>query len=116
RTSVDLSEQWLVSCNVDSRTCNSGGFAMHNYFMTSTTESHPCGGKGAVLEVDFPYATTTLSCACPYQHYYSLDHWSYIGEFPGLFATHDQIKNAVYQHGPLFIAVKAGYTAFRSYD
>lgn len=115
RKSVDLSEQWLVSCNEDGWSCD-GGYAAHNYFMTSTTETDPCGDQGAVLEQDFPYQASDLTCACPYEHFYTLNGWSYIGVIPGLFATQDQIKNALYQRGPLWITVKAGYPAFRNYS
>jgi putative hemolysin len=43
---VDLSEQWLVSCNSDGWSCSGGWFA-HNYHQWKTD---PCGDSGAVLE------------------------------------------------------------------
>jgi C1A family cysteine protease len=115
RRSIDLSEQWLVRCNQDDWDC-SGGYASHNYFMNVTTESDPCGGTGAPLESEFPYTATDGECACPYPHHYFLSHWSYIGVVPGVFATDDQIKNALYQRGPMWITLKAGYDEFRNYS
>ncbi len=117
REAVDLSEQWLLGCaSADGLDCG-GGWAAHNYFLDSTSESDPCGGKGAVLESQLPYAAIDTTCGCPYTHSYLIDHWSYIGLIPGVLATDDQIKNAVYQHGPLFVTVRAGYPGFdSSYD
>lgn len=108
---VDLSEQWLVSCNEDgwSQPCTpeNGGFVGHNYFWPLATESDACGDDGAVLDEDFPYTAGNPPCACPFEHRFWNDGWSYIGLIPGVFATRDQIKNAIYQHGPIAASVNA---------
>lgn len=106
RKQVDLSEQWLVSCNRDGMDCD-GGFAAHNYFVRSSSYNDSCGGDGAVLESDFPYRAVNGNCRCPYEHHYWLSGWSYIGVIPGVFATDDQIKRAIYYYGPITAAINA---------
>ena len=59
--SVDLSEQWLVSCNQSGWGCDGGWYA-HSYHGWLTD---PCGGTGAVLESDFPYLANDGPCGCP---------------------------------------------------
>ncbi len=44
---VDLSEQWLVSCNQSGYSCGHGGWFAHEYHRSATD---PCGQTGAVLE------------------------------------------------------------------
>ena len=56
--SVNLSEQWLVSCNREGYGCG-GGWWAHEYH-EATTDS--CGGTGAVLEADFPYVAWDAPC------------------------------------------------------
>jgi len=116
---VDLSEQWLVSCNQEvdppqtlEKTwgCN-GGWWAHDYFTGAATD--PCGGSGAVFEADFPYIGS-VTCHCPYPHGYAMDSWAYIGaedEIP----TVDAIKQAIMEYGPVCAAVYVG-DAFRAYD
>ncbi len=109
---VDLSEQWLVSCNQETEPphllgdgewgCNGGWFA-HQYH-----ESAPdrCAGFGAVLEADFPYAHSDVPCDCPYNHRYWIDSWAYVGgeeEIPPV----DGIKQAIMTYGPVSAAVYA---------
>jgi C1A family cysteine protease/putative hemolysin len=106
---VDLSEQWLVSCNRDGWNCGGGDFA-HKYHM-KTPDS--CGGSGAVLESDFGYAAANLLCDCPYPHPFALDAWSYIDpsvEVPDA----DLIKRAIMAYGPISVGVYAD-NAFGSY-
>ncbi len=115
RRHVDLSEQWLVSCNEDGWSCG-GGFVAFNYFVSGATESDPCGDDGAVLESDFPYTAADSSCNCPYEHRYWLDSWGYTGTVPGVMGLNDQIKYQVYYRGPVAAAMRAGYQAFHDYD
>ncbi len=53
---VDLSEQWLVSCNRDGWGCG-GGWWAHDYH---EWKDDPCDGVGAVLEEYFPYQALDL--------------------------------------------------------
>lgn len=96
---VDLSEQWLLSCNVDDMTC-AGGWFCHRYHLT---EGDPCGDSGAVFEADFAYAATELPCGCPYTHHYWIEDWSYVpgGDIPSVSA----IKTAILDHAPVAVAI-----------
>lgn len=115
---VDLSEQWLVSCNtyVDSWGrhwgCDGGWYA-HDYFMEEPVGEKyvdECGQTGAVLEKKFPYGSQEWAdtgyvpnCECPYPHRYYIKDWKYIGSQNG--NTIDQIKSAILNYGPIACAV-----------
>lgn len=106
---VDLSEQWLVSCNQSGWDC-SGGWWAHSYHQSSTDA---CGGTGAVLEADFPYVATEAACNCPYTHYYTIDGWAYVsGEVTPSVA---EIKQAILDYGPVCVSIRVN-TAFQNYD
>ncbi len=106
---VDLSEQWLVSCNRDGWSCGGGWFA-HDYHEWKTD---PCGGTGAVMEADFPYVAYDAPCNCPYPHEYLIDDWAYVGNdhtIPPVSA----IKQAILDYGPVSVAVYAN-SAMQAY-
>ena len=107
--SVDLSEQWLVSCNSEGWGCG-GGWWAHDYHMWKTD---PCGGTGAVLESSFPYRASNADCDCPYEHAYLIDDWAFVpgGDIPSAAA----IKQAIYDYGPVCVAICVN-SAFQSYD
>jgi C1A family cysteine protease len=107
---VDLSEQWLVSCNESSWDCG-GGWFTHDYFLD---KGDKCGDPGAVLEEYFPYAASDLPCDCPYPHSYFIESWAFIG------GEHDvpsdaAMKQAILDYGPISIACYASY-AMQAYD
>lgn len=97
---VDLSEQWLVSCNQDGWDC-AGGWWAHDYHQWKTD---PCNGTGAVYETDFPYTATNGTCNCPYNHHYLIDGWAYVGSSYGVPSV-DAMKQAIMLHGPISVAV-----------
>lgn len=106
---VDLSEQWLVSCNSNGWDCSGGWFA-HDYHQFATD---PCGGTGAVMEADFPYTATNGTCNCPYDHYYTIMSWAYIGDsysIPSVAA----MKQAIIDYGPISVTVHAN-SAMQAY-
>ncbi|MGD8450709.1 MAG: C1 family peptidase [Phycisphaerae bacterium] len=107
---VDLSEQWLVSCNREGYGCG-GGWWVHQYHQ-STTDS--CGGTGAVLESAFPYTAQDSPCGCPYAHPYVIDGWAYIGTSYGIPST-DAIKQAIMTYGPVSVAIRVN-SAFQYYS
>lgn len=109
---VDLSEQWLVSCNQEGYGCG-GGWWCHDYFMEDGS-TDPCGDSGAVLEEYFPYTATNAPCDCPYPHDYFIDDWAYVGDPNGV-ATVDEIKQAIYDYGVVSVAVCVN-TAFHDYN
>jgi inhibitor of cysteine peptidase len=98
---ADLSEQFLVSCNSDGWNCSGGGTAHKYHYDTlgiNQTE------VGAVLEADKPYTATNGTCTEAYDHPYSLTGWSYVaGGYPSV----DQLKNAIYEYGPIKVSVCA---------
>lgn len=106
---VDLSEQWLVSCNRDGWGCQ-GGWWAHDYLEWKTD---PCGGTGAVLEEDFPYVATNAPCNCPYPHSYLIEDWKFIGSGGGVPSV-DSMKQAIMDYGPISVAVAVN-SAFANY-
>ena len=99
---VDLSEQWLVSCNKDYWGCN-GGWWAHDYH---EWKKGSCGGIGAVLESDFPYSASDESCNGPYDHPYIIENWAFIGSKYGI-PVESAIKQAVTDYGPVSASVRA---------
>jgi putative hemolysin len=99
---VDLSEQWLVSCNQSGWGCGGGGFA-HGYHML---KRDPCGGSGAVLETDFPYMASGVPCDCPYPHTYWLRGWGFLDRSVDVPST-EMIKRAIMTYGPVSVGVMA---------
>ena len=104
---VDLSEQWLVSCNRDGWGCD-GGWWAHEYHAGLIGK---CGGTGAVLEEYFPYVAYDQPCSGPYPHDYLLvDNdgdgysWEFIGG-EGSIPSVEKIKQAIYTYGPVSAAV-----------
>lgn len=96
---VDLSEQWLVSCNTHGWGCN-GGWWAHDYFQWKMDK---CNGTGAVLEKDFPYRAEDLPCEGPYDRPYMIDSWRFIGFSQGVAPT-ESIKQAILEYGPVSVA------------
>jgi len=117
---VDLSEQWLVSCNQETDPpivvgkgtwgCN-GGWWAHAYHQGTKTDS--CGGWGAVLEDNFPYEWDDAPCNCPYVHTYAIDSWAFIGPELGI-PDINAMKQAILEYGPISVAVCVDLT-FASY-
>ena len=107
---VDLSEQWLVSCNREGWGCN-GGWWAHDYHVWKTDSFD---GTGAVLEEYFPYVASNAPCDGPYPHDYLMDTWHFIGWSQGV-PSPDAIKQAILDYGPVSVAVAVD-SAFGGYD
>jgi len=107
---VDLSEQWLVSCNQNGWGCN-GGWWAHDYHQWKTDSFF---GTGAVLEKNFPYTASDVLCDGPYPHNYLIDSWSFVG-FSGIIPIVDSIKQAIMDYGPISVAVAVD-SAFGEYN
>lgn len=107
---VDLSEQWLVSCNRNGWSCD-GGWWAHSYHQWKTDS---CGYAGAVLEAGFPYVASDAACNCPYTHVYFIDSWAYIGDSRSIPAT-SAVKQAIMDYGPVSASVYVN-SAFQSYS
>jgi hypothetical protein len=107
---TDLSEQWLLSCNVDGMTC-AGGWFCHGYHIA---KGDACGDSGAVFEADFPYVASDVPCGCPYQHHYWIEDWAYVGD-GGSVPSVGSIKQAILDHGPVAVAIRTP-AAFHAYS
>ena len=110
---VNLSEQYLVSCNREGWGCN-GGWWAHDYHGGPTYRTDYCGGVGAVLGSAFPYYAQDVQCDCPYPHSYLIGDWLYVGwgnQIPPV----DSIKQAIMDYGPVACAVYAD-SDFQSYQ
>jgi len=101
---VDLAEQWLVSCNRELPLkwgCDGGWFAF-DYFIR---KKDLCSQYGGVLEKYFPYAAADLPCSgCPYTRDHYIDAWYYIGDGISI-PPIDQIKQAIMEFGPVGVGV-----------
>ncbi|MEW5994833.1 MAG: C1 family peptidase [Candidatus Zixiibacteriota bacterium] len=107
---VDLSEQWLVSCNRNGWGCEGGWFA-HDYHQWKTDA---CDSTGAVLEADYPYVAYDSPCSCPDPHPHRIKSWAFIGSqysVPGV----SLIKQAILDYGPVSVAVYVN-AAFQAYN
>ncbi len=89
---LDLSEQYLVSCNTWGWGCNGGLWA--NDMLVD---------PGAMLESCFPYTATDAPCneTCP--HPYAMNGWSFVTA-DYVVPSVDEIKQAIYTYG----SVQAG--------
>ncbi len=93
---VDLSEQYLVSCNGKGWGCN-GGWWAHDLLVS----------PGAVLEADFPYVASDVPCGGPYNYPFKLNGWAYVsGEDRVPPVT--TLQQAIYDYGPVSAAVYVG--------
>ncbi|RLC98957.1 MAG: hypothetical protein DRI77_03890, partial [Chloroflexi bacterium] len=108
---IDLAEQYLLSCNTEGWNCSDGGWWAHDYHWNKPTPSQ----AGAVLESEFPYeADDTVPCSRPYTHPHKIISWDYVGSSRGIPSV-DAIKQAIYDHGPVAAAICAG-SAFQNYN
>ncbi len=107
----DLAEQYLVSCNNEGWGC-SGGWWAHHYHTDSMVSGEL--EAGAVAETDFPYAAADLACNPPHDKMAQLESWSQVTT-PYTLPTVDQLKQAMFDHGPLSVAVCVN-DAFQAYS
>jgi len=94
----NLSEQWFVNCS--QYNCD-GGWCPADMFKS----------KGAVYETDEPYKAANGTCKSSYTYHEKIISYKEIGTQP----TTDQIKNAIYTYGPVWVCVNAG-SNFNAYS
>ncbi|MFW5871152.1 MAG: C1 family peptidase [Verrucomicrobiota bacterium] len=112
RVAEDLSEQFLVSCNLDGYGCG-GGLSVHKYHYDTPAAD---GRIGAVYESDSPYVAADTPCDGPYPRPYVLDGWGYVGNGEmDMDIPDDDIKEAIYEYGPVMAVVYVG-PAFQAYS
>ena len=117
-TTTDLSEQFLISCNVETPepwSCTGGLFA-HDYHWNKVTAS---GEAGAVAESEKPYNAADEPCCsiltpCPFNHSWKLTSWSCVAgdatppdccRCNGQIVSTCDIKRAIMRYGPVSAAV-----------
>jgi hypothetical protein len=111
---VDLSEQWLISCNTDSYICTWGWFDALDYYVAGG-DVGSCGHTGAIFESEFPYTgDDEAACTCPTTHHFWLKSWAYIVDDSHV-PTVAQIKTAVQTYGPVVAGVFSN-AAFANYS
>ena len=108
--SLDLAEQYLVSCNTDGWGCD-GGWWAHDYH--EWKYAFPETVAGAVYESQFPYTATDAPCGGPYEHHDPIADWVFVGSENSVPST-DAIKQAIVDHGPVSAAVCVN-SAFQAY-
>jgi hypothetical protein len=106
---VDLSEQWLISCNRNDYGC-AGGWIALPYF---GSRQDACGQTGVVSEDVFPYRAADVPCGCPHPRDYQVHDWAFVAsddEAPPV----DQIKYAIMMHGPVTtgVCVNSAFSAY----
>ena len=97
----DLAEQWLVNCATDMSGC-SGGWCPHHWWQ------YP----GAVYESQEPYIAVDGTCDASYTYYEVID--SYADVIGGPQPADADIKQAIYDYGPVWVAIDAG-SNFQNY-
>ncbi len=110
--SVDLSEQWLISCT-GAGGCGGGWHTRAYEYLMLDGLLDFCGDSGAVLEVAFPYTESDSACGCPYTHPYSIYSWVVVGPDGGTPGV-EQIKQAIMDYGPVSTCVRVT-DAFQAY-
>ncbi|MFC1852727.1 C1 family peptidase [candidate division CSSED10-310 bacterium] len=96
---VDLSEQDLVNCNSYGFGCDGGYFDAFDDYVN----------PGAVLESCQPYTGSEGSCSTSCAHPYQISSWAYVGGDSSI-PSIEQIKTAIYTHGPVAAAVTADFS------
>jgi inhibitor of cysteine peptidase len=102
---IDLSEQYLISCNESGWDCD-GGLTAHIYHYDTAGMNQ--GAPGAVLESVKPYTESNGTCPTNYAKPYILDSWQFVTGSEWTIPTVDQIKSAIYTYGPITAGVCAG--------
>ncbi len=108
---VQLSEQYLLSCNSEGYDC-SGGWWAHDYHQWKTSSGD--WEAGAVSQVAEPYLAQKGICNAPYEKVAKILDWGYVGNANDL-STTDAIKQAIYEHGPVAAAICVN-AAFSEYS
>jgi predicted secreted protein len=113
-STLDLSEQYLVSCNTYSFNCVDGGnWSAHDYHYNLNGQVN--NPPGAVLESEFPYTHSDGVCARVYNHPYKITGWTYLDpSSPPVVPSVELIKQAIYNYGPLGVSICVA-DAFQDY-
>lgn len=95
---VDLSTQQIVSCAKDAYGCGGGFMSTADYILN----------PGLALAKDYPYTATSSRCKNPLPHIAAkAASYSFIGA-SNRAPTTDELKQAIYTYGSIFVTVSAG--------
>jgi C1A family cysteine protease len=92
--SENLSEEWCLDCNSYGYSCSGGWWVFGDFY------------NGVPRESCYPYVGSKGTCNSGCTKYYPMDAWYYVGSSSGVPSTSD-IKNAIYNYGPVAAAVCA---------
>jgi len=93
RKRVDLSEQYLISCNTSGWGCKKGWWA-HGYHIN----------PGAIMERCFPYQAAEVPCKSNCPHRYKIDSWFFINSKDSIPYV-ESIQGAILKYGPIAASV-----------
>ncbi|UCH98232.1 MAG: PKD domain-containing protein, partial [Candidatus Aminicenantes bacterium] len=88
----NLSEQWLLDCNTLGYSCSGGWWGYPDMY------------DGVPLESCYPYVGYQQSCSTSCPKYHPMEAWYYVGNSSSVPNT-DDLKNAIYNQGPISVAV-----------
>jgi len=97
----DMSEQWLINCDANCNGC-SGGWCPDAMFQNT----------GCVYTADLAYTAANGTCGSSYTYHEKITNTQQVnGQNP----TDDEIKQAIYDHGPVWATIDAGNN-FQNYN
>lgn len=92
---IDLSEQFLISCNEQGFSCSNGGWWAFDEYKTD----------GLISESIFPYIGRDIPCKqCQPINYIRLTDWNYV-DINGGIPNIELLKSAIIQYGPVAVGV-----------
>lgn len=107
---IGLSEQYLISCDVDDSGCDGGDFETAMPYLVDTPG--PDGKVGAVLREEYPYSEKQGPCKdLTDLTRYRADKWAYVNATADQGAENalprvDELKAAIYLKGPIAVGVE----------
>jgi MYXO-CTERM domain-containing protein len=105
---INLAEQYLVSCNSNSWSCARGGSAAFDYYLSRYITGETAAG--AVYEADFPYVAQDVACTGqPHTHHEKITSWKRMVSGSTL-PTVAAVKQAITDYGGVWAAVCADST------
>ena len=99
-SSPSLAEQHLLSCNTSSFNCTQGGNQGFPWYYTTKDKA---GLIGTVYTSDYPYTASDSSCQSK-THHEKITGWT---QMTSGIATTAQLKQAILDHGAIWVAVCA---------
>ncbi len=115
-----ISEEFVTDCYTEDCYGCDGGWCAHQAWIASYTGANPLGG-GAVYETDCPTTCNstgnTGTCnTSGYPPHETIDSYADVpGQDQNYIPPDDNMKQAIYDYGPIWVTIDAGSTAFSNY-